>query len=187
MIPPLQEVVSSLRAAARLFVFDRDAMAGFNLTIEGFWRSFFAAAFGLPYYVIVLWRPYRDGEVGLLAATAAYVLSWVLFPALVALLVRLLNLGHNYIAYIVAFNWAGALVPQPLLLLALAYRAGMIDESAYSLASLGLFVAFLWYGWAVTRIGLGTGIITACGFVILSNLLDVLIRVLLLMPGKGGA
>lgn len=186
MIPPLLEVASSLRAAARLFVLDRDAMAGFNLTIEGFWRSFFAAAFGLPYYAVVLWGPYRDGEVGLLAATAAYVLSWVLFPALAAVLARLLNLGRNYIGYIVAFNWAGALMPQPLLLLALAYRAGLIDEQAYSLVSLGLFAAFLWYGWAVTRIGLGAGIVTACGFVILSNLLDVLIRILLLMPGQGG-
>ena len=185
MIPSFQETASSLRAASRLFLLDAEAMAGFNLSIEGFWRSFFAAVFGLPYYILVLWAPYRDGEVGLAAAALAYVLGWGLFPALAAWLARILDLGHNYVAYIIAFNWAGALVPQPLLLLALAHMTGILGEDGYSTVSLGLFVAFLWYGWAVTRIGLGTGAITACGFVILSNLLDILIRVLLLMPGEG--
>lgn len=186
MIPPLQEIASSLRAAWRLLFLDAQAMAGFNLTMAGFWRSFFAAAFGLPYYVLVLWDSYAAGEIGLPAAILAYVLSWIIFPVIAALLAHILQLGRNYIGYIIAFNWAGALVPQPLLLLALLNKAGIVDENAYSMITLGLFVAFLWYGWAVTRIGLGASVLTACGFVILSNLIDMLIRVLLLYP-QGGA
>lgn len=185
MIPPAREIASSLRAAWRLLFLDAEAMAGFNLSLAGFWRSFFAAVFGLPYYVLVLWEPHARGDIALVGAVAAYVSSWILFPVVVALLARILQLGPNYIPYIIAFNWAGALVPQPLLLLWLLHRAGAMDENAYGTVSLILFVVFLWYGWAVARIGLGAGVLTACGFVILSNLLDMLIRILLLDPQAG--
>ena len=184
MIPPAREIASSLRAAWRLLFLDAGAMAGFNLSMAGFWRSFFAAVFGIPYYVLILWQPHAAGEVGMGAAIAAYAISWVLFPLVAAVLAHILRIGRNYDPYIIAFNWAGALVPQPLLLLALLYQGGVIDENAYSMVSLGLFLAYLWYGWAVTRIALGVGVFTACGFVILANLLDILVRVLLLLPGE---
>lgn len=187
MIPPLQEIASSLRAAWRLFLLDGGAVAGFNRSIEGFWRSFFAAAFALPYYVLVLWEPYREGDIGFLRAAAYFVASWVVFPVVAALLTHLLQLGRNYITYIIALNWAGALVPQPLFLFSLAHRAGLIGEDAFSMVLLGFFIALLWYGWAIARLALGAGVITACGFVILSELLDMLVRALLLWGPQGPA
>ena len=60
----------------------------------------------------------------------------------------------------------------------------MIDEGIYNTMSMVLFFVTLWYGWAIARIGLGAGIVTACGFVILSTLLEVLVNALLLMPGQ---
>ena len=187
MIPPLQEIASSLRAAWRLFLLDGGAVAGFNRSIEGFWRSFFAAAFALPYYVLLLWEPYRTGEVGLFGTVAYFIASWAVFPVVAALLARLLQLGRNYITYIIALNWAGALVPQPLLLLSLAHRAGIVGEDAFGMILLGFFVAFLWYGWAIARLALGAGAVTACGFVILAELIDMLLRALLLWGPRGGA
>lgn len=183
MIPSGPETVSSLRAATRLFVLDAEAPRGFNRTFEGFWRSFFAVVFGLPYYIVLVTWPSEDGggpdagELGL-----AVVLSWTLFPLVAAVLTRLQGLGGNYVTYIIANNWAAALTPQPYLVLALAFRAGLIGPELYESLQLLVVMALLWYGWAVCRVALGAGILVACGYVILASLIDILLSMLLLGP-----
>ncbi len=185
MIPPRQEIDASLRAALRLFVLDGNALSGFNRSIEGFWRSFFAAVFTLPYYIVLLWTPYQSGEIGLVPAALYFVAGWTVFPLVAAVLVRFLRLGGNYVSYIIAYNWAGALMAQPMLLLLLLQRGGVIGLDGLSTFVFILYLAFLWYSWAIARLALGTGIVTACGFVILAELIDMLLRVLLLVPGNG--
>jgi len=190
VIPTAGETVSSFRAAWRLLHYDAGAMAGFNLSIEGFWRSFFAIAFALPLYaVIVFWPvPAADGapamETPLGGAVAAVALSWTLYPLCVALIARAMQLGRSFVPYIVAYNWSNALVPQPLLALALLQRAGLVDQGLADMLQLGLFVVFLWYGWAICRIALGAGPVVAAGFVMLSTLLDMLIQ-LVTLGGPG--
>ena len=183
MIPPRQEIDASLRAAWRLFLLDGEAVSGFNRSIEGFWRSFFAAVFTLPYYVMLLWGPFQSGEIGLIPAAAYFVASWTVFPIVAALLARVLRLGGNYVGYIIAYNWAGALMAQPMLLLLLLQRSGVIGLDGLSMFIFVLYLAFLWYSWAIARIALCTCIVTACGFVILAELIDMLLRTLILLPG----
>ena len=186
MIPAGPEIASSLRGAWRLLFMDRAAMARFNLTVEGFWRSFFAAALALPHYLLFLGRP--GGAAALeagweLRAALAYAASWALFPIVTAFLARVLDLGRHYAGFIIAHNWAAALMAQPLLALTLLVRVGLLDEGFSALLQMALFAVYLWYGWAVCRVALGAGVVTACGFVILDHLLDMLIAVLLLgMP-----
>lgn len=182
MIPPRQEIDASLRAAWRLFLLDGEAVSGFNRSIEGFWRSFFAAVFTLPYYVLRLWEPYQAGEVGLFSAVGYFIASWIAFPVVTALLAHLLGLTRNYVSYIIAYNWASALIAQPGLLILLLLQTGMIGVDTLAMLLFSLFVASLWYGWAITRVVLGAGIVTACGFVILADLIDLLLSSLILVP-----
>jgi len=186
VIPAAPEIASSLRAAARLFILDQEALKGFNRSIEGFWRSFFAVVFGLPYYaVLVLWPSGDGGGVAAGRLAIAVLLSWTLFPLIVAVLARVQGLGGSYVTYIVANNWASALTPQAYLVLALAYRMGLIGLEFYEMLQLLVFVALLWYAWAVCRVALGAGIVVACGYVILATLLDILLGKLLLGPVPG--
>ena len=183
MIPARNETVSSLRAAARLFILDPEAPKGFNRTIDGFWRSFSAVVFGVPYYVVLVTWPSEDGGgPGVMELGLAVVLSWTLFPIVAAVLTRLQGLGHNYVTYIIANNWAAALTPQPYLVLALAYRGGLIGPDLYESLQLLVVMALLWYGWAVCRVALGAGILVACCYVILASLIDILLSMLLLGP-----
>jgi hypothetical protein len=183
VIPARPETASSLRAAARLFVLDGEALKGFNRTIGGFWGSFCAVVFGLPYYIVLVTWPARDGgglEVGPLAL--AVVLSWTLFPLIAAVLTRLQGLSGNYITYIIANNWAAALTPQPYLILALGYRMGLIGADLYEALQLVVVVVLLWYGWAVCRVALGASVVVAGGYVILASLIDILLSMWLLAP-----
>ena len=47
-MPDRQEVLSALYGAYRLAWFDVSGMTFLNLTVEGFWRSFFAAVLVAP-------------------------------------------------------------------------------------------------------------------------------------------
>lgn len=191
MIPSAAEIASSLRSAWRLLFLDAAAMRGFNLTIEGFWRSFFAVAFGLPYYILLMtWSEATpDGEVVAIGPDAgrlalAVILSWTLFPLVAAVLSHVMGLGRSYVAYIVANNWAAALTPQPYLVLALLYRGGLIGTGLHDMLQFVVVIGLLWYAWAVCRIALGAGIVAAAGFVILANLIDIMLNLLLLMPAS---
>ena len=48
MIPDQQEVIRSIYGAWRLPWLDRSGMGHFNLSVDGFWRSFFAAVLVAP-------------------------------------------------------------------------------------------------------------------------------------------
>ena len=189
MIPPGTEIASSLRSAWRLLFLDAAAMRGFNLTIEGFWRSFFAVVFGIPYYfVLATWSGTGPEGESLSSGpdpwslALAVVLSWTIFPLVAAVLARVMDLGRNYVAYIVANNWAAALTPQVYLVLALLQRSGVIGDELHGMLQFVAAIGMLWYAWAVCRIALGAGAVAAAGFVILANLIDILLTVLLLAP-----
>ncbi|MDX2142565.1 MAG: hypothetical protein SFV19_04360 [Rhodospirillaceae bacterium] len=54
MIPSLREIVYGVFGAWRLARLDRSAMVHFDRTVEGFWKSFFAAAIVAPAYLILV-------------------------------------------------------------------------------------------------------------------------------------
>ena len=63
MMPDHEEVLHSLYGAYRLAFLDRSGMSHFNLSVDGFWRSFFAAVLVAPGFALLvvqeLHRPAR--------------------------------------------------------------------------------------------------------------------------------
>ena len=188
MIPSFAEISSSLYGAWRLICLDEDAAKHFNLTTEGFWRSFFAAVVSLPYFAVaILWLPQEAVEAGLevpdpFLSTLAYVLSWVVFPAVAIVLVRTFELSKGYIGYIIAYNWAGALIAQPLLVLAVIEHAGLIDSNTMGALQMPVFFFVLWYGWIIARRPLDAGPWLAGALVFIAKMIDILLFVVLIGP-----
>src|SRR5690606_28113057 len=115
LMPDRGEVLSGLFGAYRLAWFDPSGMAHFNLTVVGFWRSFFAAVWVAPAYAILvgmqLAAETEEFNLALvfLVEAIAYVLAWAAFPLAAVVLTRLLGLDRNYVALIVAVNWTAVL------------------------------------------------------------------------------
>jgi hypothetical protein len=159
-MPDRREVLSALYGAYRLAWFDAAGMAHFNLTVDGFWRSFFAAVLVAPGFAVLIAQKLVDRPEPLdpgwamLVQLLAYGLSWAAFPLLAVVLTRLLGLSHNYVPLIVALNWGAVL--QVLVFLAAVVVGLALPGLLEGLIMLIVTGGILFYQWFVTRSALQT-------------------------------
>lgn len=110
MIPDSREIIRALQGVWLLARFDPEGMNWFNLTLEGFWRSFFVAVLVAPFVALSTVVLYDGSDVSpfviVVLETATYVLSWVLFPLAMLFVARMLNLSATYVGFIIAYNWS---------------------------------------------------------------------------------
>jgi hypothetical protein len=180
MIPDQEEVYRSLYGAYRLARLDPRGMTLFNLTFEGFWRSFFAAVLVAPAYAILVAERLAGREETLdlgwviLVQSGAYVLGWAAFPVVAIVLTRMLGLGSHYSALIIAANWAAVLqvgVFLAVLVLSLVLSGGL---GAFLLMATTL--AILLYQWFVYRTALETTGGTALALLLVDLILNTAIN-----------
>ena len=85
MTPPREEIVSSLEGAWGLARRDPAALQRFNLSVDGFWNSFYAAVICAPGYLLLVAQQYvqRGSEAGagtiIIVETLAYAIGWLVF------------------------------------------------------------------------------------------------------------
>ena len=180
--PPLplgEEVRRSVYGALLLAKREPRGMEWFNLTLDGFWRSFYALALVYPGFVVLalcersLMAQPPELQRYLALQTAVYVAQGIAFPVAMIFLARLLRLSATYVPFIIAYNWSNVWVTLLLMpaLLLLALGGGQIGGLLNIVAS----AATVYYRWYVTRTALGTTSMTALGLVVIDVILSILI------------
>ncbi len=175
-MPDRKEVLESLYGAWRLAFLDRSGMRHFNLSVDGFWRSFFAAVLVAPGFALLVAQKLgaRTGPLDLgwaaLVQIVAYALSWAAFPLAAVVLTQLLGLSRNYVRLIIALNWASVLQVGVFLaaLVVELVMPGLLD----GLIVLLVTGAILFYQWFVTRAALET----TGGIALLLVLVDLILN-----------
>lgn len=172
------EVQLALGGALRLACGDRRGMSFFDVSIDGFWRSFRAGLICYPLNLVLLgfrvttadWQQYGAASI-LIVETIAYVISWVAFPLLILQLSAWFNRQDRFIAFMVAYNWAQ--VPQIVLalLLALDIATGLVGGSAAHFAILAVLIATFCYEWYIARVALAVTVAQAAVIVMVDFLL----------------
>jgi hypothetical protein len=150
-----EEAVRSIRAVLRLARRDESALGDFNVSLEGFWRSFCAAWIVAPLHFALSYYEYglTVGQHGagmtryFLVDTVAYVLTWTLWPLLMFYATRRMGCGDRFVHYIVVYNWVQ--VPAMVLLMAAVFGLGRLlgpggAELIYYLV-LGAILLFEWW------------------------------------------
>jgi hypothetical protein len=174
MMPDQEEVLRSIYGAWRLAWLDRSGMGDFNLSVEGFWRSFFAAALVAPGYALLVVqelvaRPEAVSPAwAFVIETLAYGIGWAAFPLAALVLTQLMGLSRNYAAMIIAANWA-AVIQIGAFLAAVAIGFVLPPLAGFTVAlATG---AILFYQWFVIR----TALDTTAGIAIALVLVDLLV------------
>lgn len=181
MIPSLREIVTSLFGSWRLAHFDRTGMAYFDKTVEGFWRSFFAAILVAPLFAVMLGLRYSaEGALadpvhyGILEAMS-YLVGWFAYPVVILALSESLDCRDRFIGYMVAYNWAMVLQNAVLVPLGILNALRVFSPDIATLVwlvAVGLIAAYLWF---IARAGLGVAPLTAFGIVAIDILLSLVI------------
>jgi len=186
-MPGWSEIRSSIYGAWRLARMDPGGMAYFNISVEGFWRSFFAAVLIAPAYIgLIIVR-----DIGLSPEVAdsgplpetfnfvpeifTYVMGWIVWPLAMLIVVRLLNQTQNYVPYIIVYNWANVVQIGILLPVAILTRGGIFPEQAAAIIGIIATLVVLFYLWFVTRTVLQVRDWAAAGVVVMDVLIGVLI------------
>lgn len=179
-MPERQEIVESVFGAYLLARMDRSGMSHFNITVDGFWNSFFAAVIVAPGYAVMvaqklMGRP-ETFDLGwvVIIHGVAYVVGWAAFPLVALLLTALLGVSQNYVPMIVAANWAAVIQVGVFLagLLLSVILPGFLGGMVLTIAT----VAILFYQWFVLRTALDTTGGIALALVLVDLVLNTVIN-----------
>lgn len=187
-MPSWQEVLRSLQGAWLLARRDVAGYRYFNLTIEGFWRSFAAVLFIAPVFFLIETLEFNAlsaerAENGAapdiagfyLRRTVLLALSWASFPLVMVLIARLFGVARGYVTFIIAFNWSSVLAEPMMMAPVLLYYMGLIGKTPTAGLSWVCFVLVVLYRWFVARTALETSGLVAGAVVLLEFTLAIAI------------
>ena len=184
LVPDRREILAALYGVWRLMRLDQGGMNWFNLTIEGFWRSFFAAVPVAPFFALLIYLDLSAQpetiNVGWAATVSmvVYGLSWALVPVVAIGVTKMLDLSPGYVPLVVAYNWVS--LPQILLqtLVRLIGTTSLVPEGLSGFLMIVAVVYILVLEWFVVRTALQTTTATAIGIVLLFETLGVFLNLM---------
>ena len=186
-MPDRDEIVRSLTGAWRLFLDRPDAMRFFDVSVDGFWRSFAAVVLILPAYALfalveridILDEPVVDPAFGDGSFVAnkllTLALDWVTLPILLAAFAKPLGVGRTYAAYVVARNWCAVLATAPFGIVALLSLLGLLSTGPASVISLVILAVVIRYNYMIARRALGADVGLAVGLVVADFAISLLV------------
>lgn len=181
----IEELVDNVRASVRLLLGDRMAPAAFDVSLDGFWRSFAVIGLLAPTALVSILADHAlsGGQldpaplsIRLGIGAVAYVLGWIAFPLVLALLARPFDLGRAYVPWMVARNWTSIPAALPAFVVTLAWLLGLLPTELLGIASLASLGFSLYCTYVVARLVAGLAIAHAIGFVLLDFLLSLLVE-----------
>lgn len=162
MIRLIAEGLVAINASRRMLSFRPDWRQGFNMTLPGLWRSFFAAVMVLPLIaLIILGRSHAGFETDFGRFIPGYVLSWLIFPLAAALACRVTGARSGFVPWVIVHNWAVVWLYGLQALLWMLFTAQLINREILSLAfQLYMYLRILVH-WRIAYATLGLPTITS--------------------------
>ncbi|MER2604422.1 MAG: hypothetical protein ABTQ29_01165 [Siculibacillus sp.] len=185
----LGEIDGALRGTIALILGDRRGIDALDCTLTGFWRSFFVIVPMLPLLVVSV---VADGDLRaahgvdtttqslagrLFADGLVWILGWIAFPAVLALLARPLGLGRVYVPWIVARNWSTLPATLPYAVVLIGWSLGLLPDAVLAPGTLASLVFGLFVGWRVAVLVGGQTTGAAIGYTLLDFLLSLVVEV----------
>ena len=183
-MPFSQDTTSALYGAYRLARADAGGMAYFDTSVDGFWRSFIAAALVAPLFALFLAIRFNAGEFDISPfrfasiEIIAYVIAWLIFPLIMFYVCQAIEREEEFIGYIVAYNWASVwqnLVYLPFVILS---ELGFLSAGAGRAMGMAVLVMVMLYTWFITKTALRITGVLATGLVILDFVVSIILNAL---------
>jgi hypothetical protein len=152
------DILRAAHGAGRLALRDPGGMAYFDLSYEGFWRSFAIYGLVLPAYLFLAAARIEGGgqDLGalMLAKTLSFAASVVAFPLAMIAVSRAFNLRAHYVPFIVAYNWSQIIVVALAVLIAALGNLLPLGRTIELTLSILLLLWSLYFLWFIARVAL---------------------------------
>ena len=169
MLVTADETQASLTGAWRLMLGKADGIRLLDLSADGFWNSFYAMVVAVP-ALMVGWVGIANevgdpdafaGRLGMLVKLATVDLgAWVLPLVAFALVAPHAGIGGRFVAYVVASNWASAIIAWLMLPSALVRLFLPATDPTAGFVSLFCFLLSMVLTWRMTTAVIGKGAAT---------------------------
>jgi len=170
-MPTVVEFLYALRGLRRLARFDIGGLGYFDLSIEGFWRSFRVALLIAPFYALMIpyhletLKPTVGWQHVMITEILAYIVSWLLYPLVAYEICRLIGRESEYPGYIVVYNWSTIILVGVEVLVWLPTFAGATTPETSQRLDFLVSHIYLIYLWFIARGALRIHPLSAVGMV----------------------
>ena len=172
-MPPAGDIQRQLLGAWRMMTGKRDGIRLLDLSLDGFWNSFFAIVVALP-VLLMNWVPMANEAYGpdstlgqrlfyMLRIAVVDVGAWVLPIAALAAVAGYVGIRDRFVQYVVSSNWGGAIFAWLMLPASLLQLIMPDAEEPFVLLSLCIFIASLVLSWRLTNAAIDKGAAIATG------------------------
>ena len=177
-----QEIFEGLYGAWRLLLGDRGAVALFDDSVAGFWKSFFAAVLVLPIYLVMTamgaieFDSSRSLPAIVLIVLEFYVIAWVLWPLVIGHVLPVLDRDEKFTLYIVAYNWMSAVGAGLFFIAVLVTTLLPIPDGFAALIMVGALLGVLAYHVFIAHTALSITIGVAIGLTVADFILHEIVQ-----------
>jgi hypothetical protein len=166
-MPNADQIQEALAGAWQMMFGKPDGLRRLDLSIDGFWDSFFSIVLALP-PLLVGWVASANDHLLTPGVTASRtsaifafgiveIAAWILPLIGLAFVVRPAGIADRFVAYVVSTNWASLIIAWlmlPISLLQLLFPDALDLISSLSLL---FFLAMLVLVWRLTNVAIGRG------------------------------
>ncbi|HLT76144.1 MAG TPA: hypothetical protein VKZ87_02050 [Ferrovibrio sp.] len=189
-IPGGGEISAALRGLAFVLRGDPRALHCYDLTADGFWRSFVLPLVAMALYFL-LQQPtemelagWEGNEIGFgLVLAGQYLSTWIAYLACVLLLVRGFQLQGSYPAFVILYNWAQGITLAATLPVLAASQWDLLPPGALEGWHFALLVVWLYIVAQIARLALGAGLAAAMAAASLDLAVTILLHRLFSLLG----
>jgi hypothetical protein len=181
VLPSLSETLKAFYGVFLLARLHPNAPDMFDRSVDGFWKSLFAAVLVLPAHVLVTARIAQETPDAtyciddIITELLIYIIVWLAYPVLMIAVTRVIGRRERFLDYIVPYNWT--MVPAGYFLGAISWLRmfGYISQNTeinlfiIAYAAVSVFLA------VIAQRQLAIGPIMAFGIVILDIMFNVVI------------
>lgn len=172
-MPPADDIQRQMTGAFMMMTGRREGIRLLDLSMDGFWNSFFAIVVAAP-VMLAAWAPMAgeiagaDAGFGQRASIVARLAlvdigAWVLPIVGLAAIAGTVGIRDRFVHYVVATNWGGALFSWFMLPVAVLRLFAPGLEDVIAALSLGIFFASLVLLWRLTSAAIDKGAGVATG------------------------
>lgn len=181
-LPGRSEIAAALRGLALVLRGDPRALQCYDLSADGFWRSFLLPLVAMALYFL-LQQPgqaelagWEENQIGFgLMQAGQYLSTWIAYLACVLLLVRGFQLQGSYPAFVILYNWAQGITLAATLPVLAASQWDWLPPGTLEGWHFTLLIVWLYIVAQLARLALAAGLAAAMA----AAALDLAVTILL--------